>query len=120
MITKRGLFIYIAVSAALIFFTWQGVTIFTLGYRVEDMAEKLRYEEIRRQQLMYDYGLISSHYEIDRLASEQLKMKVPSHRDVNTVNVCREKLYADEAPRRIPLVSYIKEVILTSSAEARQ
>ncbi len=120
MISRKGLFIYIAASISLIFFAWQGVTIFTLGYRVEDMAELVRKEEIKRQQLIREYGFVANHYEIDRRASEYLKMRVPSQRNIRTVGVSRERLYADDPPRRIPLVSYIKEVLLISDAEARQ
>ncbi len=113
---KKFFCICVLVFGVLAFFTWQGVTIFRLGYMVKEASEELRSEEIKRQRILKEYRSAASLEEIERNA-RSAGMKVPYGESIDFVKVCPKILFPSSG-RKVNLLSYLREVLTASEAEA--
>ena len=120
MNTKKFLSLFPLVSLFLVFMTWQGITIFTLGYSLKEKEEKLRSEEIHYQNLLNEYRIMAGLNKIDAEATGKLGMKLPSSGDIRVVKLNREKLYLRPSGEALSLLSYIREVLQTSQLQSKR
>lgn len=116
---KKYIIIFPCIFLFLLAITWQQVVIFKLGYRITNLKEQIQVEEIKKQQIMKKYYIKGSLFNIEQRAKSSFNMKQPDFEMCRVLKVNKKKLFHNKNKKRISFISYFKDVLSPSDAEAK-
>lgn len=116
---KAYIVIFSGIFILLLSITWQQVVIFRLGYRLTDLKEQIRTEEIKKQRIMEKFHFRSSLFNIEQRAKKSFNMGQPDPEKCRILKIDNEKLFHKGNRKRVSFVAYLKEILSPSDAEAK-
>ena len=116
---KTYIVVFFGIFICLLFITWQQIEIFRMGYRLTQLKEKIKLEEIKKQRLLETASESGSLNYIEIRAKEFFCMGIPGFEDCRVLEVSRSEFFSPESEERKSLLVFLSELFATSEAEAK-
>ncbi len=116
---KAYIAVFTGIFILLLFITWQQLAVFRFGYKIMNLKEEIRVEEIKRQQLMEKFNRKWNLSRIEKHVSTSYKMSIPDSGRSRILKVERDAVFNNGKSNTESLMVFIKNVFSPADAEAR-
>ncbi len=116
---KTYIVVFSGIFILLLFITWQQIAIFRLGYRITNLKKEIRNQEIKKQQIMEKLHCKWSLLNVEHKAKSSFNMDKPAPARCRILKIDKGKIFYKNKRKPVSFVSYLKEFISPSDAQAR-